>query len=184
MLAEYRGYGGNPGLPSERGLVDDVRTQAAWASIRWSGAPMVIWGESIGTGVAVALASERQMAGVLLDSPFTSVLQLTADIFRWVPVGLLLRHPFNSLARLPSVRAPVLVLHRERDGVVPVEHGCRMLATALCPAGGAFLPGVGHPALLADQGTGARDAAMTFLACVRTQQVSCLKTGRRVPASR
>ncbi len=186
LLAEYRGYGGNPGLPSERGLVDDARAQADWVSLRWFGAPLVIWGESIGTGVAVVLASDsdRKVAGVLLDSPFTSVRQLATDLFRWAPVGLLLRHPFDSLARLPSVRAPVFVLHGERDGIVPVEHGRAVLAAAPCPAGGAFLPGVGHPALLADRGTGPREAAMAFLARVQTQQVSCLEVGaRRVPAS-
>jgi hypothetical protein len=167
VLAEYRGYGGNPGLPTESGLMADARAQADWASARWPGTPLVIWGESIGTGVAVALASERQVAGVLLDSPFTSVRQVAADVFRWAPVGLLLRHPFDSLARLPDVRAPVFVLHGERDGVVPVEHGRRMLAAAPCPAGGAFMPGVGHPALLADRGTAAREAAMGFLAHLR-----------------
>lgn len=173
VLAEYRGYGANPGLPTESGLIADARAQADWASARWPGAPLVIWGESVGTGVAVALASERQVAGVLLDAPFTSVRQLAADAFRWAPVGLLLRHPFDSLTRLPGVRAPVFVLHGERDGIVPVAHGRQMLAAAPCPAGGAFMPGVGHPALLADPQTVAREAAMGFLARVRTQGATC-----------
>ncbi|HEY8609893.1 MAG TPA: alpha/beta hydrolase [Roseomonas sp.] len=173
VLAEYRGYGGNPGLPTESGLIADARAQADWAAARWPGAPLVIWGESVGTGVAVALASERRVAGVLLDSPFTSARQVAADAFRWVPVGLLLRHPFDSLARLPDVRAPVFVLHGEQDAVVPVEHGRRMLNAALCPAGGVFLPGVGHPALLADRGTTAREAAMGFLTRMRAQEITC-----------
>ena len=173
VLAEYRGYGGNPGLPTEKGLIADARAQADWASLRWPGSPLVIWGESIGTGVAVALAAERQVAGVLLDSPFTSVRELVSAAFRWVPVGPLLRHPFDSLKRLPGVRAPVFVLHGERDGVVPVEHGRRVLAAVPCPAGGAFLPGVGHPALLADRGTSAREAAMGFLARLRARQIIC-----------
>jgi fermentation-respiration switch protein FrsA (DUF1100 family) len=173
VLAEYRGYGGNLGLPTERGLITDARAQADWASARWPGSPLVVWGESVGTGVAVALASERQVAGVLLDSPFTSVRQLAADAFRWAPVRLLLRHPFDSLARLPRVRAPVFVLHGKRDGIVPVEHGHRILAEAPCPAGGAFLPEVGHPALLADQGTVARQAAMGFLTRLRAEATRC-----------
>jgi fermentation-respiration switch protein FrsA (DUF1100 family) len=133
----------------------------------------VVWGESVGTGVAVALASERQVTGVLLDSPFTSVRQLAAGAFPWAPVRLLLRHPFDSLARLPRVRAPVFVLHGKRDGIVPVEHGHRILAEAPCPAGAAFLPGVGHPALLADQGTAARQAAMGFLTRLRAEAPRC-----------
>lgn len=173
VLAEYRGYGGNPGQPTESGLVADARAQADWASARWPHAPLVLWGESLGTSIAVTLAAERQVAGMLLDSPFTSVRQVAADAFRWVPVGLLLRHPFDSLARLPGVRVPVFVLHGERDGVVPVEHGRRMLAAAPCPAGGVFIPGVGHPALLADPGTGAREAALGFLARLHAQGATC-----------
>ncbi|MFC7739110.1 alpha/beta hydrolase [Roseomonas sp. GCM10028921] len=173
VLAEYRGYGGNPGLPTETGLIADAQAQASWATARWPGAPLVIWGESIGTGVAVALASERQAAGVVLDSPFTSARQVAADAIRWAPVALLLRHPFDSLTRLPKVRAPVFVLHGERDGVVPVEHGRRMFAEAPCPAGSTFLPGVGHPALLADRSAAARDAVMDFLARLRSREVTC-----------
>jgi alpha-beta hydrolase superfamily lysophospholipase len=177
VLAEYRGYGGNPGLPTEEGLIADARAQASWAVTRWPGAPLVIWGESVGTGVAVALASERQVAAVLLDSPFTSMRQVAADAFRWVPVGLLLRHPFDSLARLPNVRAPVFVLHGEQDRVVPVEHGRRLLEAVPCPAGGAFLPDVDHPALLADRGTSARAAAMAFLSRLHTQESICPGNG-------
>jgi fermentation-respiration switch protein FrsA (DUF1100 family) len=173
VLAEYRGYGGNPGLPTEEGLIADARAQADWAVARWPGVPLVLWGESIGTGVAVTLAAERQVAGVILDSPFTSVRQIAAKAFRWAPVRLLLRHPFDSLARLPEVSAPVFVLHGERDSIVPVEQGRRMLAEAPCPGGGAFLPGVGHPALLADQGTAAQQAALGFLARLRQQEITC-----------
>lgn len=173
VLAEYRGYGGNPGMPTERGLIADGRAQANWAVARWPGAPLVVWGESIGTSVAVMLAAERQVAGVILDSPFTSVRQVAADAFRWAPVRLLLRHPFDSLARLPEVKAPVFVLHGERDGIVPVEQGRRMLAEAPCPAGGAFLPNIGHPALLADRGTAAREAVLGFLAQLRTHKITC-----------
>ena len=173
VLAEYRGYGGNAGLPTEKGLITDARAQADWAVARWPGVPLVLWGESIGTSVAVTLAAERQVAGVILDSPFTSVRQIAANAFLWAPVRLLLRHPFDSLARLPEVRAPVFVLHGERDGIVPVEQGRRMLAEASCPAGGAFLPDVGHPALLADQGTAAQQAVLGFLARLRQQEITC-----------
>ena len=173
VLAEYRGYGGNPGLPTEKGLIADARAQADWAAAQWPKAPFVVWGESIGTGVAVTFAAERQVAGVILDSPFTSVRQIAADAFQWAPVRLLLRHPFDSLARLPEVKAPLFVLHGEDDGIVPVEQGNRMLAEAPCPAGGAFLPGVGHPALLADRGTAAREAALGFLARLHMQEITC-----------
>jgi pimeloyl-ACP methyl ester carboxylesterase len=177
VLAEYRGYGGNPGQPTEQGLLADARAQTDWATARWSSAPLVIWGESVGTGVAVALASERQVAGVALDSPFTSAREIAAGAFPWAPVALLMRHPFESLRHLPKVKAPVFVLHGERDGVVPVEHGRKMLSAAPCPAGGAFLPGVGHPALLADQGSAARDAAMDFLARLHARKITCPEIG-------
>ena len=173
VLAEYRGYGGNPGLPTERGLIADARAHADWLVTRWPNAPLVVWGESLGTNLAIILAAERQVAGVILDAPFTSVREVVAKSYPWVPVRLLLRHPFDSLVRLPEVRAPVFVLHGESDGIVPVEQGRRMLAEAPCPAGGAFLQGVGHPALLADRGIAARDAVLVFLTRLRTQEITC-----------
>ncbi|WP_376098940.1 alpha/beta hydrolase [Roseomonas sp. CCTCC AB2023176] len=167
VLAEYRGYGGNPGAPSEAGFLADARAHLDWAAARWPDAPLILWGESIGTGVATRMAAERPASGLILDAPYTSVAALAARTAPFLPVRLFLRHPFDSLANVAAIRAPVLLLHGEADGVIPVAQGRRM-AAAIAEAGGrvetVVLPGVGHPALYADASGRAMAAVLAFLA--------------------
>lgn len=169
VLAEYRGFGGTPGKPSEAGLKLDARAQLEWAQARWPGSPVVLWGESLGTGIATAMAaswpaSGPRLAGVVLDAPYLSILDQAVGAISWAPVGLLVRNPFESLAHVPDIRAPLLVIHGELDEPIPVAKGRAMLAAAGCRAVGAFLPGVGHPAFLSAPEAGGRDAATAFLA--------------------
>ena len=169
-IAGYRGYGGNPGAASEAGLALDARAHLAALRARFPGAPLVLWGESLGTAVATRLAREDGdgVAGLVLDSPFTSVADLAAGAYPWLPVRLLLRHPFDSAAALAALRLPVLVLHAEADGIVPVAHGRRMLALARAsgaPAEAVFVPGDAHPALLGGRGAPLA-AALRFLEAV------------------
>jgi fermentation-respiration switch protein FrsA (DUF1100 family) len=145
MLPEYRGYGGNPGTPSEHGLLADAR--AAFAQLTTMGiAPerILLWGESLGTGLAVQLASEHAVAGVLLESPYTSMADLAGWHFPWLPVGFLLRDRFDSLSRIGAVRAPILVMQGDRDTIVPPEMGQRLLAAARAPAELWRAAGAGH----------------------------------------
>lgn len=166
VLGEWRGYGGNPGTPSERGLDRDALALSDWAARRWPGSPQVAWGESIGTSPAVFLAAMRPVAGVVLDAPFTSVRAVAQRAFPFAPVTLLLSNPFDSMAMLPRVRAPLMVMHGLADPVVPSWMGRRVLAAAPCPAGGLFMPGVGHVAMLSDDSGRAVGAALRFLAVV------------------
>jgi hypothetical protein len=135
MLPEYRGYGGNPGTPSEEGLLEDAR--AALRQLCAMGvapARTLFWGESLGTGLAVRLSTECTAAAVLLESPYTSLMELGQRSFRWVPVRLLLHDRFDSLSRIGAVRAPLFIMQGGRDKIVPPEMGRRLLASA--PAGG------------------------------------------------
>ena len=135
MLPEYRGYGGNPGTPSEKGLLLDAR--AAYARLVSMGtAPerILLWGESLGTGLAVHLAAEHGVACLLLESPYTSMTDLGRWHMPWLPVRLLLRDRFDSLRRIGAVRAPILVMQGGRDTIVPPEMGRRLLAAAQAPA--------------------------------------------------
>ena len=107
LLPEYRGYGGNPGTPSEQGLLEDAR--AAFARLREIGTPsgrILLWGESLGTGLAVRLATENAVACLLLKSPYTSIVDVARWHLPWLPVGLLMRDRFDSLARIGEVRGP------------------------------------------------------------------------------
>lgn len=166
VLAEYRGYGGNPGSPGEEAFARDAAATLAWTRARFPGAPIVLWGESLGTGVVTRLAEGRaDIAAIVLESPFTSVADLARGMYPFVPTGLLLRHPFESLSRLPGIAAPILVVASERDRITPAEHARRMAEGAR--AGRlVMLPGNAHPAILNDAtGEGLR-AALEHLARV------------------
>jgi uncharacterized protein len=145
LLAGYRGYGGNPGRPSEAGLLDDGR--AALDHLAASGIEIgrtVIYGESLGSGVAVALAAERSPAALVLEAPFTSIVDVAAAAYPWLPVRLAMIDRFDSHARITSVAAPTLILHGERDRTVPVRLGRRLLDHANEPKRGVFFPDAGH----------------------------------------
>ncbi|WP_135466138.1 alpha/beta hydrolase [Crenalkalicoccus roseus] len=165
-VAGYRGFGGNPGAPSEAGLVRDAQAHLAHLRARFPDAPLVLWGESLGTALATRLAAEGGAAAVVLDSPFTSVGDLAAGAYPWLPVRLLLRHAFESERHLAGLRVPLLILHAERDAVVPVTHAQRMLAAAEAagvPAEAVFLPGSAHPAIAAGPDGPWLPAALAFL---------------------
>lgn len=164
VLAEYRGYGGNPGTPSETGFLLDARAHLDWLAAAWGETAPVVCGESIGSGVAVAVAAERPVRALVLDAPYTSVADLAAAMYRWLPARRLLRHHFDSLSRLPGVRAPLLVLHGDADDMIPHEHGRRVAAAAGGRAQFVLLRGAGHPALRDDPAGRGMEAVERFLA--------------------
>ena len=145
LLAGYRGYGGNRGSPSEAGLIADGR---AWVStleaLGVAPADAILYGESLGSGVVAALAQERTFAGVVLEAPYTSIVDIAAARYWFVPVRRLLRDRFDTLQRIPTVKAPVLIVHGTEDAVIPVEHGARLFAAAAEPKRFGRLAGGGH----------------------------------------
>jgi fermentation-respiration switch protein FrsA (DUF1100 family) len=149
LLASYRGYGGNPGQPSEDGFYRDAR---AWLdALARRGIPserVVLWGESLGSGVATKIATERRTAGVVLSAPFTSAARRGQEVFWFLPVGLLLLDRFDNRSRIASIGAPLLIVHGENDTVVPAHHGHELLALAREPKRGVFLSGADHNDLL------------------------------------
>jgi uncharacterized protein len=124
LVANYRGYGGNPGDPSERALLADALAWYDWAVARSDVDPnrVVAFGRSLGSGVAVHVAAERALAGVVLVTPFDSLRAVAQRHYPLMPVGLLLKHPFDSLSRAHRIEVPLLVVAAGRDSVVPVEH--------------------------------------------------------------
>ena len=115
VALSYRGYGGSSGRPSEDGLIRDARAAYDFAAARYAAERIVLWGESLGTAVAVALAAERPVAGVILDAPFTSAIDVGAAAYPFAPVRWLMKDTFRSDRRIVRVKAPILVLHGERD---------------------------------------------------------------------
>jgi uncharacterized protein len=126
----YRGYGGSSGKPTETGLLLDAMAAYDFAAARYPAGRIVLWGESLGTGVAVALAAERPIAGLILDAPFTSAADIGASAYPFIPVRWFIKDSFRSDERIRRVKAPLLVLHGEIDGIIPVTFGERLFALA------------------------------------------------------
>jgi fermentation-respiration switch protein FrsA (DUF1100 family) len=121
LLFDYRGFGGNPGRPTERGLAADARAARAALEARPDVDPerVFFFGESLGAAVALALAVERPPAGLVLRSPFTSLADVGKEHYPFLPVRSLLQDRYPSLQRVPSLRCPLLVLAGRRDFIVP-----------------------------------------------------------------
>src|SRR5262249_36622995 len=145
LMPEYRGYGGNPGTPSETGFYADGRAALGFLE-REAVAPnrLVLYGESLGSGVAVELAAQHDVAALILEAPPTSVAEVAQCHFRFVPAARMVTDRFDSLSRIGNVKAPILVLHGERDRVVPVRYGRALLDAAPEPKEGWFAPEAGH----------------------------------------
>ena len=145
LLAGYRGYGGEAGRPSEAGLLDDARGALDWLARQGVSADRtVLYGESLGTGVAVAMAAERDVAAIVLEAPFTSIRAVAESRFPFVPVRALLQDSFDSLSRIARVTEPVLVLHGGRDRVVPFRFGEALYEAANPPKSSFFVEAADH----------------------------------------
>jgi hypothetical protein len=140
----YRGYGGSSGYPSEIGLIADAIAAYEFAAKEVPASRIVVFGESLGTAVAIALASERDVGALILDAPFTSAADVGAAAYRFIPVRWFMRDPFHSDRRIEKVRAPILVLHGERDSVVPINFGERLFMLANEPKRMKRFPQGGH----------------------------------------
>jgi hypothetical protein len=130
VALSYRGYGGSTGSPSEAGLMADAEAAYAFAAAHAPAQRIVMFGESLGTGVAVALAATRRIGGLILEGAFTSAIDVGARTYWFLPVGLLMKDPFRSDTRIGKVTVPLLMLHGVRDGVVPIALGERLFAMA------------------------------------------------------
>jgi len=127
LLMDYRGYGGNSGSPSEKGLARDA--MAAAEALEEMGFPAdrtIYFGESLGTGVVAALQARRPPAGVVLRSPFPDLADVGSHHYPWVPVRMILRDRFPVVEHLASSDVPVTVIYGDRDSVVPTELSARV----------------------------------------------------------
>lgn len=147
LFVQWRGYGGNPGRPGEAGLALDAL--AGLHSLRAEGvapARITVWGESLGTGIAIRLAAEQpgEIAAAVLESPYTSLLDLARLHYPILPAGLMLRDHFDSAVRIGRVRAPILVLNGEADTLIPPGMSRELAQHARVPVEIWEAPGAGH----------------------------------------
>ena len=144
VALSYRGYGGSTGRHSEAGLIADATAAYEFAIARYPAERIVLFGESLGTGVAVALAAERKVGRIILQAPFTSAAEIGAAAYPFLPVRLLMKDQFRSDERIGKVKAPLLILHGAFDRVVPLALGERLLVLANEPKRLVRFPRAGH----------------------------------------
>jgi fermentation-respiration switch protein FrsA (DUF1100 family) len=161
LMLEYRGYGGNPGTPTETGFNDDARASLDFLQREGIAADrLVLYGESLGTGVAVHSAAQRQIAALILESPFTSIAAVAQYHYPFVPAAMLIWDCFDSLSLVGRINAPLLVLRGGRDAVVPLRFGQALFDAAPESKQSWFAPDAGHEDLAR---FGALDAVVAFI---------------------
>lgn len=140
--ASYRGYDGNPGFPTEDGLMNDARS--VLKSLPADHGPVILWGQSLGSGVAARMASEDRANALILQSPYTAVVDVAARRFPIYPVRWVMRDRFNTLALVPKIKMPVLIMHGMNDDVVPFDMGVALSQRFGAEATFVAIPGRGH----------------------------------------
>lgn len=146
FLAEYRGYGGNPGRPSEKGLYADAFAAMTWLVTRGVlVTQVVVYGESLGTGIATRMATAfPEIAALILEAPFTNLPEMAPPIMPKALADLLTWDKYDNLARVPALTMPLLIVHGEKDTLVPVAMGHRLFAATDTIKESAFLPDAAH----------------------------------------
>ena len=142
LAASYRGYPGSQGNPSERHLISDGLALYDW--LAGQNDQVVVHGESLGTGIAVAVAARRDARAVVLEAPYTAAVDIAANQYPWMPVSLLMTDQFRSRERIRAVSEPLLIVHGSDDQVIPVGHGRRLFALAGEPKTLAVIDGARH----------------------------------------
>jgi fermentation-respiration switch protein FrsA (DUF1100 family) len=144
VALSYRGYMGSTGSPTEEGLLQDAEAALQFTMSRYPSSPVVLWGHSLGSGVAVALAARHPVAKVILEAPFSSTVDVAALRFPVLPVRWLMLDQFRSDQRIDAVQAPLLIMHGEQDWVIPISLGERLFKLAHEPKRFVRFPGGNH----------------------------------------
>lgn len=145
LTLAYRGFGGSTGRPSEAALVADGKLAFDWVRSRGiEPQRIVLFGESLGTGVAVQVAADRPAAGIILDSPYSSLTDVAQGRFPWIPVRWLMLDTFNSEQHIQRVTSPILMYHGDNDPIVPYPLGKKLYAAARSQKVLLTIPGGDH----------------------------------------
>ena len=134
LIIAWRGFNGNKGKPSERGLYLDGKSTIDWLIKKGVNEEnIILYGESLGTGVATHLAQNKNYAGVILETPFTSMVDAAKNFYPYVPINLLLKDKFENFKKVKNINAPILVMHGEVDKIVPFSMGKKIYEIANNP---------------------------------------------------
>jgi len=131
LIIAWRGFNENKGKPNEIGLYEDAESAIRWLKMKGIDEKnIILYGESLGTGVAVEIAQNKNYAGVILESPFTSMVNMGKRYYPFFPVRFLLRDKFESYKKIPNISVPVLIMHGKVDKIVPYDMGKKMYELA------------------------------------------------------
>lgn len=134
LLCGYRGYGLNPGNATEEGLYLDARATLKWLEAQgYKTGQLVFYGESLGSGVAVQMAGELQPRQLILEAPFTSAADVAKRAYFYLPVDMLMKDRYDSLAKIKDVKSALLIVHGDHDGVIPLDLGKKLFDAANHP---------------------------------------------------
>ena len=134
LLLAWRGFNDNKGSPSEKGLYKDAQSAVDW--LKFKGIEennIIIYGESLGTAVAVEIAQNKNFAGIILESPFTSMIDAGKNVYPYLPVRLLLKDKYESDKKIKNINSPILIMHGKVDNIVPFYMGKKMYELANQP---------------------------------------------------
>ena len=130
-IIAWRGFSGNNGKPSEQGLYIDGKSAIEWLIKKGVDEKnLVLYGESLGTGVATHLAQNKNYAGIILETPFTSMIDAAKTFYPYIPVNLLLKDKFENDKKIRNINSPILVMHGEVDQIVPFSMGKKIYEIA------------------------------------------------------
>ena len=131
LLVAWRGFSGNKGTPTEKGLYEDAESAVRWLKSKGvSENNIIVYGESLGTGVATEIAQNKNFAGIILESPFTSMIDAGKDKYPYLPVRLLLKDRYESNKKIKNINSPILIMHGKVDNIVPFYMGKKMYELA------------------------------------------------------
>jgi len=134
LLTSWRGFSGNKGKPSEKNLYYDAQQIIDWLKVQGlDNKDIVLYGESLGTGVATELASKNNFGGIILESPFTSMVDTAKIYYPYLPVSIILKDRYDSIGKIKNINTPIFIMHGKMDNIVPQQMGLELFEKANNP---------------------------------------------------
>ena len=134
LLISWRGFSGNEGYPTEKNLYEDAEAAVKWLNKKKvSNSQIILYGESLGTGVAVEIASKNNFNSIILESPFTSIENSAKIYYPYLPVSFLLKDRYDSISKIKKINSPILIMHGRKDDIVPFFMGKKLFEKANSP---------------------------------------------------
>ena len=131
LIFAWRGFSGNKGKPTEKGLYEDAKSAVKWLKLKGINEEnIILYGESLGTGVAIEIAQNKNFSGVILESPFTSMIDTGKDKYPFLPVRFLLKDKYENNRKIKNIKSPILVMHGKIDKIVPFYMGKKIYELA------------------------------------------------------